>query len=200
MWSWKWTGVSAGLIAVALVISAVGIAIEVDPESPFLFPAVPADSIAPAPTVGAPLPPAASDALVAEASGYHTGSGEFANEADLPMIVDDARSTSWRSAVYSSPEGVPGAGMGLTFTVAGTPRFVEIAATTGTRYELKWAPGIPGDDSGWERLSSGTVLEGVNLVRIPERDGGRWLLWLLEFPEREAGRFYADIHSVRFLP
>ena len=199
-WSWRWTGVSAGLIAAALLLSAIGVAIDVDQESPFLFPAVPAAPIAPAPIVGADRPIPASDALIAEPSAYSITGRTFPNLDDLRLVVDGARSTSWRTGSHVAPLASVLDGIGIAFTVAGTPRFVEIVATPGTRFEVLWSQASADDLSDWERILSGTVLEGVNNVQVPERVQGRWLLWITGLPEHDDGRFYSDVGLVGFLP
>ncbi len=199
-WSWRWTGVSAALIAAALLLSAIGVAVDVDQESPFLFPAVPADPIPRAPVVGDARPVRASDALVADPAAYDPSGRGFPNVDALPAIIDDARSTSWRTDTYGAPLNDVEVGVGIAFTVAGTPRFVEIIATPGTRFEVLWSEELPNDLAGWERIVSGTLHEGINKVRVPERVKGRWLLWLTGLPEHEDGRFYSEVSSVGFLP
>jgi serine/threonine protein kinase len=199
-WSWKWTAISATLVGAALLLSAAGIAIEVDPESPFLFPAVPADATAPSPIVGDPAPTIDSEALTAEAVGYDPFGNDFPNDDDLAMVIDDGRSTAWRTDSYSGPLREVSQGIGISFIVAGTPRFVEIVATPDTRYEVRWAPEMSDTLFDWEKVFSGTVLEGANLVRVPERTNGRWLFWLTDVPEGDGGRFFAEVRTVRFLP
>lgn len=199
-WSWRWTWVSAVLIAAALFLSAAGTAIEVDPESPFLFPAVPAEAAAPTPTLGNGSPAEDSEALVAEATGFHPSSETFPNEDALQLVVDESRSTSWRTLDYVGSAATISPDIGIVFTVAGTPRFVELTATPGTGYEVRWASESSNRVDDWERLFSGTTLAGPNLVRVPERTGGMWLLWLTGLPEDAEGRHHAEVGSVVFLP
>jgi hypothetical protein len=199
-WSWKWTAVSASLVAAALLVAALGAAIEVDPESPFLFPAVPADAAAPPRVIGDPQQPAGVRALPVAVTGYDPSGAIFPNEDELVLIVDDLRSTGWRTSTHVGTPGKIEPGIGVAFAVEGTAEFVEIVATPGTGYELRYAAGEPGGIVDWDRVAAGSMLEGANTLRVPPRTGGRWLLWLTGLPEREEGRFYADISSVRFLP
>ena len=199
-WSWRWTGVSAALIVAALLLSAAGVAIDVDPESPFLFPAVPADATSPAPIVGDIAMKPDSGALISEAVGYDPFGDSFPNDDDVALILDGVRSTAWRTDTYIGPLTDVKPGIGVAFTVAGTPRIVEIVATPGTHYEILWAPELPSRITDWEQLFSGTILEGANNVRVPQRERGRWLLWLTGLPERDSGRYYTEIAAVSFLP
>ena len=199
-WSWRWTSVSAGLIVAALLLSAAAIAMDIDPESPFLFPAVPADVTAPTPVVGQAPTSFDSRALDATAVGYDPSGDVFPNDDDLIMILDGSRSTSWRTDTYIGPLSDIKPGIGVVFTVAGTPRFVEIVATPGTRYEMMWAPELQDGIEDWERFFSGSILEGANNVRLPQRARGSWLLWLTGLPEGDGERFYTEVAAVSFLP
>ncbi len=200
-WTWRWTALSAGLVAAALIISAAGVAIEVDPESPFLFPAVPADGTPVAPAVGDSRgAAAASRTLTAEAVGYDPSGDPFPNVEDLTMVLDGARSTVWRSDSFGGPLPQFKPGIGISFTVAGTPRFMEVAATPGTGFSVLWAAANPETVDGWEHVFSGTTLESASLVRLPEREEGRWLLWITSLPEGDEARFYTEVGSVSFLP
>ncbi len=199
-WTWRWTALSAGLVVAALIISAAGVAIEVNPESPFLFPAVPADETPPTPAVGDPRPITSTRALTAEAVGYDPSGEAFPNVEDLTMVLDGARSTVWRSDTFGGPLPEVNDGFGISFTVAGTPRYMEIAATPGTGFAVLWAETTPDDLEGWEHLFSGTTLESSSVVRLPERDEGRWLLWITSVPEGDETRYYTEVGSVAFLP
>jgi hypothetical protein len=199
-WSWKWSWVSAALVVLALIISAAGVAIEVDPESPFLYPAVPADSAAPPPVLGDARPPGASDALTAEASGYDPSGDAFPNVDDLALVLDAARSTAWRTDTYAGPLSAVKPGIGIVFTVAGSPRFMEVVATPGTGFDVLWSGSGAIDDAAWEKVFSGTALDGPSNIRLPQRDSGGWLLWITRLPERDDARFYSDINAVAFIP
>lgn len=199
-WSWRWTGVSAALVVAALVLSAAGVAIEVDPESPFLFPAVPADAAAPSPAPGDSGQPVVSKTLFAEAVGYNPFDESFPNSDDLIMMLDESRSTSWRTDLYVGPLSDVRSGIGVAFTVAGTPRIIEIVATPGTRFEILWASLMPESIEEWDQVFAGSVLQGANKVRVPSRPDGHWLLWLTDLAEGDDGRYYADVGSVSFLP
>lgn len=199
-WSWKWSWASALLVVVALVISAAGVAIEVDPESPFLYPAVPANSAAPPPVLGDARPVGSSETLNAEASGYDPSGGTFPNVDDLALVLDGARSTAWRTDTYAGPLSAVKPGIGIEFTVAGSPRFMEIVATPGTGFDVLWSGSGASDGPAWEKVFSGTALDGPSDVRLPPRDSGTWLLWITRLPEREDSRYYSDVSTVAFVP
>ena len=198
-WSWRWTAVSGALVALALAIAALGGSIESDPSSPFLFPAVPADASAQPPIAAAVEPPGDPPGLVAEAVGFDPSGSEFPNVEDLSLVLDEARSTSWSTDTYFSPFGTTRAGIGIVFTVAGSPRRIELVGTPGTRYSLLWRESPAPTLSEWETLWSGTLLDGANLARVPARIDGTWLLWLSGVPETQSGRYSAEIALVRFL-
>ena len=199
-WSWRWTGISAVLIGAALALSAAGIAIDVDPASPFLFPAVPAENGLPTPVIAPPPSPPQSRALIAEATGFDPLGGAFPNADDLVLIVDEARTTAWETDTYFAAFGNARPGIGVVFSVSGTPRWIEIVATPGTKYQIMWAESLSNDLVAWQPLWSGTLLDGPNLARVPQRNGGRWLLWLTGLPATDDGRYSADVAAVRFLP
>lgn len=199
-WSWKWTGITVALVAAALIISAAGVAIEVDPKSPFLYPAVPQEEATPTPIVGSPHPADPSDSLVAEAVGYDPTGEAFPNQDELALVLDESRTTAWRSDSYAQPLRTTKPGLGIAFTVTEQPRFMEVVATQGTGFEVLWADRRLEDVADWQRVYSGTALAGPSTVRLPDRSGGVWMLWITDLPLRATSRFFTDVYSVKFLP
>jgi hypothetical protein len=63
---------------------------------------------------------------------------------------------------------------------------------------MLWAPSV--SEEPWDVLWTGNLLEGTNVVRVPEREGGVWLLRLIDLPGDGEGRYAAEIAMVRFLP
>jgi serine/threonine protein kinase len=200
LWSWRWAWVSVGLVGLALAIAAIGSTIEVDPSSPFLFPAVPVNEIGSPPTVIVATPPTETRALTSQAQGFDPSGSDFPDVEGLALILDDARSTSWSTGTYFTAFGTGRQGLGVTFIVSGIPSRVEIVGTPGTTYRLLWRESWDQTIKEWEPLWSGTLLDGPNLARVPPRNGGMWLLWLTGLPETEAGRYSAQIALVRFMP
>ena len=199
-WSWRWTALSAALVGAALLLSAIGMAIDVDPESPFLFPAVPAEITSAAPAVGDASVAFAPNAIPAEALGYDPFGTSFPNSESLALLLDGLASTTWQTDTYFGPLAGVKPGVGVVFTVDGIPHLIEIIASPGTNYAVMWSETLPDDFGDWQGLWAGTVLDGPNLVRVPERAGGRWLLWLTGLPEQGGGQFFTEIAEVRFVP
>ena len=199
-WSWRWTALYAVLVGAALLLSAIGTAIDVDPESPFLFPAVPAEIPSPAPAAANASVASLPAALAAEVLGYDPFGTTFPNSDSLALVLDGIVSTTWQTDTYFGPLVGVKPGVGVIFTVEAIPRFIEIVASPGTSYAVMWSETLPDDFENWQGLWAGTILEGPNLVRVPERAGGRWLLWLTGLPEQGTGQFFTEIAEVRFVP
>ncbi len=77
---------------------------------------------------------------------------------------------------------------------------MEVTATSGTTYQVGWSGTVPQAVSEWTDVASGTMLAGVSHIHLPDRTGGRWLLWLTSLPETSEGTYRATVSSVRFLP
>jgi hypothetical protein len=188
------------LIITALVVSAIGIAIEVDPESPFLFPAVPGEAPETPPTLAQlDEPGSRSSLLSADPSGYDPFGDTFPNPESLGLILDGVGATTWRTDTYFGPLVGVKPGIGIVFEVDGDPRFLEIIASPGTNYDVMWSDSLPDRFEDWRRLWAGTTLEGPNVVRLPDRSGGTWLLWLTGLPEQGNGQYFTEITDVRFV-
>jgi serine/threonine protein kinase len=201
-WSWSWLVLSAGLIVAALLIAIAGRAIDVDPDSPFLYPAAPppAPASTSPPTTVEPPPDDSGDRIPAQARVYDPEGDGTERDADVGRMLDGNPATSWSTERYFSPLSSVKGGVGVIFTLAERPAMVELVASPGTRYELAWAETVPDRVDGWETTGSGTILDGANRVQLPERDGGIWLLWLTDLPESGEGEFTAQVSEVRFLP
>ncbi|MDJ0663222.1 MAG: hypothetical protein QNJ75_01600 [Acidimicrobiia bacterium] len=203
-WSWRWVIPAAMLLISAIVIAGIGLALDVDPDSPFLFPATPpverevttTTTTLPATTT---LPEAIPGVLGAEPSVYDPFGDESERERDLPNLVDGNFSTTWRTERYFDPLPRLKDGVGVTFRVAGAPGSIEIRASAGTAYSVLWAETIPATFSDWERIGSGTVFDAPATMQLPDRDGGVWLLWLTDLPEQAADEFYSEVSEVTFL-
>lgn len=208
-WSWRWLIAAGGLLVAALLIAGAGLAIEFDPDSPLLFPATP---VQPAPSTTsttpidlAPPPTDIPSSSTETALGYSVqvydpfGEGTE-RDRELPNLSDGDPATSWRTERYFDPLSRIKPGVGLVFGVAEDPERVIALLSLGTEYVIAWSPTVAGDLSGWDQVTSGTVLGDQINSDLPERDGGFWLLWLTELPSQEGGEFfYSFINEVRFL-
>ncbi len=209
-WSWRWVTPAAILLAAALLVAAAGLSIDVDPDSPFLFPATPQPLPTAAPgdesppaggTVPPPPAPGGDETVPAEATSFDPfGDNQAEREADIPLLHDGDPATAWRTERYFSPLASVKPGVGVVFTPQAPVRVMDIRGSTGTAYQVAWAAVPPDDIAGWETVSSGTLVSGSASLQLPARDGGAWLLWLTSLPEQANGEFYAEISEVAFRP
>lgn len=202
-WSWRWIIPAAMLLISAAVIAGIGLAIDVDPDSPFLFPATPpvdravatTTTVVASTTTAAATPPGT---LTAEPSVYDPFGDESERERDLPNLVDGDFTTTWRTERYFDPLPLIKSGVGVTFRVNGAPDSIELRASPNTSYAILWAETVPASFAEWEEIGSGTVFDAPATMQLPDRDGGVWLLWLTDLPEQGADEYYAEISEVVF--
>ena len=203
-WSWRWVVPAVMLLLSAVVIAGIGVAIDVDPDSPFLFPATPAiergfeTTTTTTLTPNTTTPQTAPGVLGAEPSVYDPYGDQSERESDLPYLIDGDYSTTWRTERYFDPLPLIKDGVGITFRVVGAPGSIEIRATSGTGYSVLWAETVPAQFSGWEQVGSGTILGAPSTLQLPQRDGGVWLLWLTDLPEQAIDEFYSELSEVTF--
>ena len=204
-WSWRWLIPAAMLLISAVVLAGVGLAIDVDPDSPFLFPATPpitrevttTTTTLPTQTT---LPEAIPGVLSAVPAVYDPFGDQSERESDLPNLVDGDPATTWRTERYFDPLSDIKGGVGLTFRVSGAPGSIEFRSSPETGYSVLWAETIPPDFDGWEAIGSGTVFDAPARLQLPDRDGGVWLLWFTDVPEQALDEFYTVVSEVTFTP
>ncbi|RPI23293.1 MAG: hypothetical protein EHM57_04180 [Actinobacteria bacterium] len=197
---WRWTLAFAAIVAAIVGIAAAGLAIDVDPDSPFLFPATGADR----PTSTPAAPPVVDEqpggvGLPATVAVFDPLGDGVENDELLPALFDGDPATAWVTEPYSEPLPQIKAGVGLLFEVNGDPAGIQITGTPTTRFELAWAETAGAMDS-FEASGSGTLLDAATRMQLPARSGGSWLLWIVDVPQNEDGSFQAAISGVRFLP
>jgi len=203
-WSWRWTIPAVLLLASATLIAGIGLAIPVDPDSPFLFPATPpaASTTATSTTLtpSTTLPEAPPGILSAQPAVYDPFGDQSERNRDLPNLVDQDPATSWRTERYLDPLNLIKPGVGIIFQVGGAPGSVEIQASPGTGFSIKWADAIPADFDNWENISSGSVSDAPPVLRLPDRDDGYWLLWFTDLPRQAESEYYTSVSEVTFRP
>lgn len=198
---WRWSLAFAGIVASILVVAAIGLAVDVDPDSPFLFPGVAPDRPSPSTTA----PPVVDDApddsrLSAGAQVFDPLGDGVENDDQLPNLSDGDVTTAWTTEPYSQPLPQIKAGVGITFSVLGNPSGVVVSGTAGARFRWGWSP-TPSEALGdFEDVASGTLLGAPTRIQLPDRNGGVWLFWLTDLPEAADGSFQVAIDEVRFLP
>ena len=201
-WSWRWLTPAAILVAAAMVFGALGLIVDVDPDSPFLFPATPQDIIDRPQDRGTATPPtdtAAAETIPDTARSYDPfGDNLTENESSIPLIHDGDRTTVWRTERYFSPLSSVKPGVGVVFTPAAQPAAVRIAGAAGVSYEIGWAVTVPDDFELWDMVASGTLGTAPATVQLPGREQGVWVLWLTSLPDVGEGVHVGEIGDVTF--
>ncbi len=129
----------------------------------------------------------------------HGGGGE--NDDSVTNLVDGDTATSWQTERYQDPLAVIKPGVGVTFTMRGTPARIQlIELSVGTRFEIHWSDAFYPQLDEWARIAGAQAPPGATFVDLPPREGGFWLVWLTDLPRHPDGSFYASIAEVRFLP
>ncbi|MDX2344966.1 MAG: hypothetical protein QNL12_15265 [Acidimicrobiia bacterium] len=203
-WSWRWLIPAGMLLVSAIVIAIIGLVIDVDPDSPFLFPATPPVARIVTTTTSLPtettLPEAAPGVLAAEAAVYDPFGDQSERERDLPLLTDGDFGTSWRTERYFDPLPLLKDGVGITFRVSGAPGMMELRASPNSSYSVLWAETVPTSFAEWEPIGSGTVFDAPVSLQLPGRDGGFWLLWFTDIPEQAPGEYFTQVFEVTFQP
>ncbi len=207
-WTWRWVIPAALLLAAALGVVALGFALEVRSDSLFLFPARPVapPSTAAAPTTGE-APPTTSPGgtpsvplTISETDTYDPFGDGTERDGDSVLASDGDVESAWRTERYFDPLRLLKPGVGLTFSVEGSPRFVEVVGSNDLRFEILWAEQRPEDFSGWRSLGAAAISGGRSRFELPTGLEGVWLLWLTDLPAQENGEFFFGfVNEVRFL-
>lgn len=189
------------VVLLALVVSVVGLAIDVDPDSPFLFPAAPADQERSTPSSAAPESETAGEvAIPATLSIYDPYGDGIENDDELPNAADGDRTTRWETETYPEQFGRDKAGVGITIDAPIPIGGLEITASPSTRYSIAWSatmPDVPGD---WERVGAAQIIAGSTRLDVPVREDGFWLVWITALSERIDGSYGTWISEIRPLP
>ena len=209
-WSWGWLTVVGALLVTALVVAVIGLSIDTDPDSPFLFPVTPSQTTA-APltttTTGTDEPATTTTRvgrgvtrfiLTATPAAFDPfGDGEERN-GDLGRLVDGDPTTTWRTERYFAELPLIKPGVGLVFTVEGTPDTIEMLASIGTEVEIRWRQTIVDDPEDWELIARTVIDRPATEVALPERPGGAWLLWFTGIPEQTDTVWFTRLAEVTF--
>lgn len=198
-WSRRGLYVFGLVVVFALVLSLVGMAMDFDPSSPFLYPAAPADQdpASPATTAGSPVAGAEPGTVAVSVEAYDP-LGDGVEEDDLAAAaIDGNRATAWQTETYRAPLADTKDGVGLLLSASENVSAVEVVGSAGTRYRIGWAASTPDDVASWDDAGSGTLLPSPTVVQLPVRNGGVWLLWLTELPRRGDGSHRAEIAEIR---
>lgn len=196
---WRSLAVFGVIIAAIVLIAAIGLAADFDPNSPFLYP-VGGDPVASTPSTPVALPEVEDANTLATTAAVYDPFGDGTESDDaVPLVVDGNRVTAWMTEAYSQALREFKDGVGLVFTVDGSPSALFVSGTPGTTFEIGWATSVPDDATAWEHIARGTLQLAETRVQLPGRVGGAWRLWLTNLPERSDGSFQSRIGEVRFV-
>lgn len=197
-WSKRGLFVFAFVVVAAVVLSLVGMAMDFDPSSPFLYPAAPSEQEPQAPvTTVAPEVDVPEPSSVAVSVEAYDPLGDGVEEDELAVAaIDGSRATAWRTEEYRAPLADTKDGVGLVLTTADDVSAIEVVGSPGTRYRIGWSDAIPPDVTAWDDAGSGTLLAAPTLIQLPRRTGGVWLLWLTELPRGGDGSHRAEIAEI----
>ena len=196
---WRALAVIGAIVVLISLIGAVGLAADFDPDSPFLFPVGAEPST---PPVTAPPPVSDVDEstdLDATVEVYDPFGDGTENDESVDLVLDGNRFTAWETEAYSQPLREFKDGVGLVFTVDGTPSAMYVTGTPGTTYLIGWERSLPDDPSAWENVARGTLQASETRIQLPRRTNGIWRLWLTSLPEQPDGSYQARITEVRFV-
>ena len=199
-WSPRGLVIFGAVVIAILALATLGFAIDIDPDSPFLYPAAPAERQPAPPETTIPVVEAEADVSIATNAAAYDPLGDGAENSDsAAAAIDGDRSTSWQTEQYTDPLSTTKAGVGLVLTSDGPISAIEITGSPNTRYSIGWAPEPVPTPADWEPVGTGTLLTGTTRHHVPVTDGV-WLLWLTELPEQPDGSFSARISDVLLIP
>lgn len=184
---------AAGLVALGRLVSGGG---------PPILPPATATSTTAAVTVPA-TPPATLPGSVGiiETRSFDPFGEGGENDELIPNLVDGDSRSAWQTERYHARIGSVKPGVGIMFTVTGSPSRVELVdLSEGTSFELFWAGQFSDDLSRWDRIAGGASPPGATIVGLPGRESGFWLVWLTDLPQRPDGSYQATLAEVRFRP
>lgn len=123
------------------------------------------------------------------------------NENRVGSLIDRLLTTSWQTERYDTPIQEKKPGVGVTFTLLGTPSRMELAGMSeATRFEIYWSDSFVSVIDRWEKIVGAQAPPGLAMIDLPQRTDGFWLLWLTDLPRASDGTYFTSISEVRFLP
>jgi hypothetical protein len=200
-WSLRPLVLFAVVLVAVLVLSVLGLSIDVDPDSPFLYPAAPADQEHATPTVTVPATTTPTEkAVPAVATVYDPFGDGIENDETLAAVIDGQGATAWETEPYPSPLDETKEGVGIVLEAPVSISAIEITGTPKTRFTVAWnatLPEVPGD---WDRIGAAQILTGTTRLDVAHREDGFWLIWITSLPERTDGSYGTSIEEIRLLP
>lgn len=200
-WSLRPLAIFAAVVVAILALSVIGLGIDVDPDSPFLYPAAPAEQDPAAPTSTAPpTDTPTEDAIPALATVYDPFGDGFENDETVTAVVDGIPSTVWRTEPYPDPLDQTKEGVGIVLDSPVPIGAIEVNGTPETRFTVAWNATLPDVPGEWDRIGAGQILTGSTRLDVAYREEGYWLVWITSLPEQDDGTYGASISEIRLLP
>ncbi len=209
-WTWRWVLPAIALVVAAGILVALGSALIQSGDRALPRPGTnttrPGVAAGPTTTTRegtAVTTPPSQDVRVSiqRAIAYDPFGSDGEHDDLAPNAIDGDFATAWRTEGYFDPLPLLKPGVGLALEVTGPAEAIELSGIpSGTEFELRWAPTLPADFGAWTVVSTGTVRASQTLIEFPARDGGVWLVWLVDLPANEEGTYRSTIAEVRFRP
>ncbi len=138
---------------------------------------------------------------VLSASSYDPFGEGGENDSSVPNMLDGDASTMWQTERYQDPLGLLKPGVGVYFTVIGTPGQLQLLGfSTGTEFEIRWSDAALPAPENWERVAGAQAPPGAASFKLPPRTDGHWLIWMTKLPLQADDAYYAEVAEVRFTP
>ena len=188
-------------MVVILALSIVGLGIDVDPDSPFLYPAAPAEQNPEVPTSTAPAADAPTEtAIPAVATVYDPFGDGIENDETVTAVVDGSLGTAWKTEPYPDPLDKTKAGVGIVLEPPVPIGAIEVTGTPDTRFTVAWNATLPDVPGEWDRIGAAQILTGTTRLDVAYREDGFWLVWITTLPEQSNGTFATSVSEIRLLP
>jgi hypothetical protein len=190
----------AALALVLLAAGLVGLGLVFTGGSPApVFPPETTSTTAAIPTTTTTAPPTDATVGVTEVRALDPFGDGGENDSSVGLTVDGDTGTIWATEPYDDPLPLVKPGVGLSFTVTGTPSVVELVGISpGVRLELRWAQAPDLESS--ELVAAAQTSEAPLLLMVPPRQDGSWIVWLTDLPDAADGSYQAELAEVRFTP
>jgi len=201
-WSLKPLIVFGVVAIVVLMLSVVGFSINVDPDSPFLYPAAPSEqeNATPANPIVVDQGAHAQSAVPAVASVFDPFGDGVENDEEVGAVVDGDRASRWETERYPGPLDETKEGVGIVLEASNPIGAIEITGTRDTRFVVAWNPTLADVPDAWEHIGTGQLLTGTTHLDLAAREAGFWLVWITSLPARPDGSYGSSIAEIRLLP
>jgi hypothetical protein len=200
-WSLKPLVAFGAVAVVALILSVIGFAIDVDPNSPFLYPAAPSEQDNATPQEPVVDPDTPADATIPAVAHVYDPLGDgLENDETVAAVVDGDRASVWKTEPYPDPLSQIKDGVGVVLEASNPIGVIEITGTPETRFTLAWNSTLADVPDAWERMGAGQLLTGTTRLDVATREAGFWLVWITSVPQRSDQSYGASIAEIRLFP